>query len=565
MSQSWSGTGGTATVLLLGALSLAGCSPDSEPAGHGPSASATAPAASGHDRGLQAVALPDVSRADASVQQQLRAQYDVLQARLADPDTPALTLADAFGDMGKLLLAAEYLDASEPAFSNARALEPRDMRWPYYLAHVYRLRNQPETAAVLFEEALALKPDDVPALLWLGEMYLASNQPDRAEAPFARALAADPDLPMALYGLGRVALAREEFAEAVTRLERVLELAPEATRVEYQLGLAYRGLGNETQAQAHIARRGDVDLQPRDPLIEELGDLLQSAAAFALSGTEALTEGDFETAVADLTRAVELDPDNESTRLNLGSALVLSDDAAAAVPHLEAAVRLAPEDPRAHYALGILEESGTTADGRDRDDTAALEHFRTAVRLAPAAVEMRISLADALRRTDQLEESLSQYAEALRLDPAAASAQFGSAMALVRLGRWADARRWLEEGAARFPEQPGFAHALARLLAAAPDDRVRDGRRALLLLQPLMGAQSPTFSETMAMTMAELGDFDEAAAWQRNAMAATRQAGDEDLVDALSKTLARYEAGQPCRTPWRDDDPVFYPRPTMEP
>ena len=29
-----------------------------------------------------------------------------------------------------------------------------------------------------------------------------------------------------------------------------------------------------------------------------------------------------------------------------------------------------------------------------------------------------------------------------------------------------------------FPDQPGFAHALARLLAAAPDDRVRDGARA---------------------------------------------------------------------------------------
>jgi hypothetical protein len=36
------------------------------------------------------------------------------------------------------------------------------------------------------------------------------------------------------------------------------------------------------------------------------------------------------------------------------------------------------------------------------------------------------------------------------------------------------------------PEQPVFAHALARLLAAAPDDRVRDGRRALELAEELL-------------------------------------------------------------------------------
>ena len=51
-------------------------------------------------------------------------------------------------------------------------------------------------------------------------------------------------------------------------------------------------------------------------------------------------------------------------------------------------------------------------------------------------------------------------------------------MGLVRLGRYQEARDRLERDVQAFPDQLGFAHALARLLSAAPDDRVRDGARA---------------------------------------------------------------------------------------
>jgi hypothetical protein len=67
-------------------------------------------------------------------------------------------------------------------------------------------------------------------------------------------------------------------------------------------------------------------------------------------------------------------------------------------------------------------------------------------------------------------------------------------------------------------------------------------------------------AETMAMTMAELGRFDEATAWQRDALAAARQ-GQRDAVGRLEQNLKLYENRMPCRTPWRSDDPVFHPRP----
>ena len=100
-------------------------------------------------------------------------------------------------------MAAEYRDAAEPCFLNAQALMPSDRRWPYYLAHLYRLRNEPAKSAAFFEKALQLRPDDVAALVWLGGVYLLQGRPEPAEPLFTKALSLQPRLAAALFGLGR--------------------------------------------------------------------------------------------------------------------------------------------------------------------------------------------------------------------------------------------------------------------------------------------------------------------------------------------------------------------------
>ena len=59
------------------------------------------------------------------------------------------------------------------------------------------------------------------------------------------------------------------------------------------------------------------------------------------------------------------------------------------------------------------------------------------------------------------------------------------------------------------------------------------------------------------MTYAELGNFAAAVASQERAIAAARQAGQEEAAARMQDNLARYRRGEPCRTPWRDDDPVI--------
>ena len=501
---------------------------------------------------LARVTLPDVSRLDPAVQTQVRDRHARMSAVVGAAQSSAAEQADAYGSMGQVLLAAEYRTEAEAAFRNAQALAPDDVRWPYYLGHVHRARQDPARAIEAFQRVLDLAPDDVPSLTWLGDLYLASGDPASAEAPLLRALALQPASAAAASRLGRAALAQGDYARAVEYLERARREQPDAAGVHYSLGMAYRGLGQAAKAEEHLRQGGaGGDPSPADPLMDAVAALLRGAGAFEARGMEALDAREWSAAVDNLRQAVVLAPANAVTRLNLGTALSLAGDPFAAERELLEAVRLDPRLARAHFALGVLAQDA----GRWRD---AVGRFETAVRTDGGLVDARFGLAEALRRTGRPGDAVAQYRALLALDPAASQARFGLSMAFVRLKRFGDARATLEEAVAVHPGQPGFPHALARVLAAAPDAAVRDGRRALGLMEPLVTAEaSPAVAETMAMVMAELARFDDASRWQERAIDAAAAAGQAGLAERMQDNLRLYRRRQPCRTPWRDDDPVI--------
>jgi tetratricopeptide (TPR) repeat protein len=396
----------------------------------------------------------------------------------------------------------------------------------------------------------------VPALVWLGEQYLAENNVDDAGAQFTKAASLDPRSGAAQYGLGRVALARQRYADAIGHLEAALATAPSATRVHYPLGLAYRGQGDRAKAEEHLKLRGDADLQPADPRMDALARLLRNPSAYETRGAEALDARRWPDAVTNLRKAIEIDPGNAFTHLNLGTALYLSGEGDQALEEFEAALRLSPQLPKAHYSIGVLME----ARGRDGE---AIDHFSAAVAADPRFVEARMELADSLRRSGRAADALPHYQEIISANPGVSQALFGYAMALVRLERFAEARDRLAEGMKTYADQPGFAHALARVLAASPDDHVRDGATALKLTQDLWAKQrTVAIAETMAMALAEAGRYDEAVRWQRDAVAEAAREKRRASAAWAADNLLRYERRQPCRTPWSADDPVFHPRPT---
>jgi tetratricopeptide (TPR) repeat protein len=290
--------------------------------------------------------------------------------------------------------------------------------------------------------------------------------------------------------------------------------------------------------------------------MEEIGSSLDTAVALELRGTTALDAGKWQEAAALFREGLRAAPADATLHQNLGTALYLGGDATRALASFQEAARLSPGYARALYSIGVVMDAG----GRDAD---AIRHFEEAVLHEPQMSEARFALAEALRRTGSVEASLPHYDAIVKADPGASQARFGRAMALVRLGRYRDARATFEEAVRLHPDQPGLPHALARVLAAAPDDAVRDGPRALMLAERLYGTYGGNASllETMAMALAETGRHGDAAARQREAIAAAMAQRREDLLPVLRDNLRRYEAGMPCRMPWAEDDAIHRPRP----
>lgn len=494
--------------------------------------------------GLRPVTLPEVSRMGEAVQRQMRAQVSSLRVGLAQRGVSAAELVAEYGRMGTLLMAAEQIDAAEQCYLNAQMLAPSDPRWPYYLGQLYRIKGPISNAAASFERALALQPNDVPTLVWLGEVYLSQGRSDEAEPLFSKVLALQPTLVPALFGAGRVALARNDYASAVKLLEECLALDPRASATHYPLGIAYRGLGNAALAQAHLEQPGDVKVRPADPLMDALDEILESPRAYDIRGGRSLETGDWADAAAKFRKGLDLDPASPVLRLRLGTALFQMGNAKGAQEQFEQVLRFAPDYARAHQSLGILAEAG----GRHAE---ALEHFAAAVKSGPNDASSRAGFADLLRRAGRLQEALTQYVEARNLDPRRADATLGFVHTLASMRRYQEAKDRLVAANAAYPDEPEFAHALARLLASAPDDRVRDGRRALEIVETLLqGRASTELGETLAMALAELGQFDRAVRVQREVMAANERAGLPDEHHAMAANLARYEGRRPCRTPW---------------
>ena len=546
-ARGYGGAGWRLGAVLYAIVVSAGCGRET------PSATPS-PAAASPRSSLSDTPPPTMAGVETSLQDRVRASYAALTSAQRT-QTSDVDLGRAYGQVGKLLLAAELYDQAEPYLLNASALEPGELAWPYFLAHAYRLTFQPEKAIARFEQALRITPTHVPSLVWLGTIHGDSGRRDLAEPLLTKAVSIDPTSAAALFELGKAALASGDAARAVTRLEAALAADPGADGVHYALAMAYRARGDEQRAVAHVRLWKDERLYPVDPLMSEITDLVKTAVVYEIRGTHAMDDRRWREAVALFREGLKVAPRDATLHQNLGTALYLSGDPQAAQAEFEAAVRLLPGYARALFSLGLLMEER----GRDQE---ALDHFSRAVASDPTMVPARSSLADALRRSGKLEASISEYAEIVKLDPSASQARFGRAMALVRLRRFAEARAVLEEATRLHPDQPGLAHALARLLASAPDDAVRDGARALTMVQSLEKTTAPSVAlvETAAMALAENRRFADAVARQRQAIAMAIEARRSDLAARLSENLRRYESAMPSRTPWADDDPVHVPR-----
>ena len=530
-------TGSAAALLLAVALGASACSsPWTPPASGGAAQQATDAVA----------ALPDLSKLVPSVQKQISEQHDWLQKTQVRAGATLIDRANAHGELGKLYMAAQLPDAAEAEFIAAQSLDGSDYRWPYYLAHLARSKGDLPKAAELFQHVLQLRPDDMDALVWLGDVSLTAGRPEVAEPAFAHALQLDPNSVSAKFGAGRTALARGDHRKAVEFLEDVLRLNPKATAAHYPLSQAYAALGDTEKSAEHLRLRRDSKIAPRDTLMVELESLLQSPQSFETAGLRRLDQEDWAGAEEQFRKGLLLAPDNAALHHRLATALSMQGDDAGARREFETAVEKQPEYFPALFSLGVMAQAA----GRQAE---AIDRFNAALKVRPTYTEARLRLASSQRRLGRLNDALATYQVAIANAPDNTEARLGSAMVLTRLRRYREAKQVLTEASAS--GDLVFTHALARLLATAPDDSVRDGMKALELVQQMLRrGRTLDLGETYAMTLAELGQYREAQSLQRDLIAAADRAQLPAQKARLTTRLALYDRAEPCRTPWTDEE-----------
>lgn len=499
---------------------------------------------------------PNLSAVDASIKAEIEAARLKLQTISRNPDANRKELAQAYGETGKVYHAYNFSDAAAACYLNAHTLASQEFPWPYYLGRLYQHDSKTKEAIVYLKIAQALRPDDVPTLIHLAQAYVADGQSGLAKADFSKALSLNHSSASANAGLGEIALSKDNFTTAIRYLKEALKLQPQATRLRYPLAMAYRGTGDVTSARAQLREQGRGAVKIPDPLMDDLASLKTGPMVLWKNGNQAMHEGRYTDAVKAYTRMARAAEDDPVPRIYLGMALARQGKLRGAEEQYQQALHLAPGNATAHYNLGVILLQ------LDQSQEAARQ-FGVAAGLDPGFTLAHFQLANLLTRRGQYASAIPHYTKVIELNPNNALARLMCAMAFVRLKQYSKAEARLEDGVAALPQSADLKSALARLLAACPDKKLRNGPRALVLAEKLLANNpSPDFDlvETYGMALASVGRFGEAARLQKRMIITVEKAKRFDLAALLKQNLALYEHGQACSIPWQDNDPIFTPQ-----
>ncbi len=339
--------------------------------------------------------------------------------------------------------------------------------------------------------------------------------------------------------LGGLQVLQGQEPEAIETFRRSLELDPE--RLDPRLKLANA-----------LARRGSFE-EAIDHYDYILGVDPDLSKVLVLRATARINLGQRQPALADFRQALVAAPEDPEPRLRFAEALEHFGDAAGAAALRRDAARLAESDPQQQARILAGEADKLLRRG---ELAQALEGYRQALSLDSGNIDARYQMATVLAHTGRYDDALVELAKVIEAAPHHGPARRAEVTVLLLQGRNSDARGRLEGGLEAMPRNQELAHALARLLATAPNSEVRDGALALDIASRVhQEAQRSDTAETLAMAFAEAGRFAEAQELQRQLVSTAESAGRKRAAEHWSEQLRAYEQARPWRA--RSPDEVI--------
>ncbi len=282
----------------------------------------------------------------------MRYTYDNSAGNPRNPHTPAVRVrggnnsTDEMGHLWLQVLPTENAgkDARMPLekawMSNRLRKDPSDPTALFNLASMDTEAGEYTEAGKLYTQALATKPNDPRVLTGLGTAQSLSGDTAAAQASFQAAVTADPNYADARFDLAKINLQRNNLAAAEAQFQTIVQLNPNDFAAQDGLGSAQLAQGKSDVAAATF----DAVLKADPANFDALYNRGQIAAAAS----------DLATAEADMVRALAVHPDADAER-TLAIILASQNRFAAALPHMQAAARLAPADEETKRLLGRLQ------------------------------------------------------------------------------------------------------------------------------------------------------------------------------------------------------------------
>ncbi|HEX4412776.1 MAG TPA: tetratricopeptide repeat protein [Lacipirellulaceae bacterium] len=418
------------------------------------------------------------------------------------------TMSDAQLLIGKLQ-SLPLGDESAARKALSKVVDSKDAT-PDQKAEAYALRSavqkKDEDQVADLNKAIELQPDKADYLRLRAQHLFEQQKLDAALADTDSALKMEPDHAATHELRGMILLALDKYDEALKSFDKASELVPEAP----------------------------LPYQHRGELYRQKGDLQKS--------------------LEQLSKALELAPDNVAILLVRAGVYYELKEPEKALADIDSAIKAQPMLAQPHLMKAEILAATNHVDQ-------AIDHLQSLLKSAPGNEQLLNQLGSFYLMANKPRKAIDIASSVLDKDPDNFAARRFRADAYLNIGKHAEAIADFDKALAQKDNDESLLNNFAWVLATSPDDKLRDGARALKLATKAAessGYETPHILSTLAAAYAETGDYDNAMKWSKKSVELAQKDVDEAKPDddkskletdrdQLKKELESYQDHKPVR------------------